>query len=532
MAPISIPTLSLEKAPFLQGLRRDFNSVAEMLVVRATEIPDRPFVLFYDRSITYADINDRANRVANYLKGQGLAKGDVVSIMIPNAPEVLEVMFGAQKIGAVAGVINFTLKGPEIEYLLDDSRPKVIFVAEECLPELNKALASSTAKPIVVVVAPATPEGASPWEDFLAGYPGTEALIPQAPDDPFLLLYSSGTTGHPKGIMLSNQGQLSICRDIARLGLVSGEDVMLILLPMFHVNPICVWTFPMMFSGQTICIRKAFSPADFWPSITENSVTILMGVPAMYNYVYHSIDPNSIDRDRLKLRYAFCGAAPLSVELIKGFKERFDVDIIEGYGLTEGTGVTTANPPLGTRKTGSIGLPLSEQQVCIMDQDNRPQLDGQRGEICIQGSPVMMGYLNNQTATSETLVDGWLKTGDVGYQDDEGYLYIVDRIKDMINRGGENIYPKEIESVLAGHPAVVDSAVIGVPDEALGERVKAIVQVTDPSAITSEEVIAYLKERLARQKIPEIVEITDSIPRSSTGKILKRELRRIEAEKK
>ena len=509
-----------------------FNSVAEVLVTRAAEIPDRPFVLFYDRRITYAEINDRANRVANYLKNQGVAQGDVVSIMIPNAPEVFEVMFGAQKIGAMAGVINFTLKGPEIEYLLEDSRPKVIFVAEECRPELDKALASSSARPIVVTVAAASTDGSSAWDEFLAGYPNGEALVPQTPDDPFLLLYSSGTTGHPKGILLSNKGQLSICRDMARLGLVSGEDVMLILLPMFHVNPISVWTFPLMFCGQTVCVRKAFSPVDFWPAITENGVTILMGVPAMYNYVYHSIDPNSIDRTRLKLRYAFCGAAPLSVELIKGFKERFDVDIIEGYGLTEGTGVTTANPPLGTRKTGSIGLPLSEQKVRIMGRDGSPAANGQRGEICVQGPPVMMGYMNNPAATSETLVDGWLRTGDVGYQDDEGYLYIVDRLKDMINRGGENIYPKEIESVLAGLQGVVDSAVIGVPDEALGERVKAIVQVADPTSLTSEEVIAFLSERLAKQKVPEIVEITDSIPRSSTGKILKRQLREIEAAKK
>ncbi len=532
---IRMETVALEQLPFLKGLRQEFDSVAEMFVARCSEIPDKPFVLYYDQVVTYAQTNERANRVAHYLKQEGVKKGDVVSIMVLNSPEVYYTMFGVQKLGAVAGMVNFALKGPEIAYVLDNAKPKIIFVSSEFMADFALGFEAAAHKPVVVEVkteaAHGTDLGQRQLSDILSQHPADEMLVAQQATDPFMLLYSSGTTGRPKGILLSNQGQLSICRDMARIGLVEGDDVMLILLPMFHINPISVWTFPLSFCGQTLCVRKAFSPEDFWPAITENGVTILMGVPAMYNYVYYSIDADTIDRANLKLKYAFCGAAPLSVELIKGFKEKYGVDIIEGYGLTEVTGVSTVNPPLGKRKPGSIGLPLLEQEVKIMDDDLNELAAGERGEICIKGRANMLSYLNNPEATAETLKDGWLRTGDIAYMDEEGYSYIVDRKKDMINRGGENIYPGEIEIALDAHPDIVASAVIGVPDEALGERVKAIIEISKPGALTERDVKVYLSDRLAKYKIPEFVEITEEIPRNPTGKILKRILRQIELDK-
>ncbi len=524
-----IPIMPIEKLEFLKEKQTDFKSVAEMIVVRAQEIPDHPHVLYYDRVITYSQTNDKANRVANFLKKQGIQKGDIVSLLIMNSPEIYDCMFGVQKIGAVAGSINFALKGPEIAYVLDDSKPKVVFVGSEFMDEFAKGYHAASHHPMVVEIKTETQHqqtlAETTLDEIMQVYPTDEALVSQQPDDPFLLLYSSGTTGRPKGILLSNQGQLSICRDMTQFGLVQGNDIMLILLPMFHINPISVWTYPMTFCGQTLCIRKAFSPKDFWPAIIENGVTILMGVPAMYNYVYYSIDPLSIDRSRLKLNWAFCGSAPLSVDLIHGFKEKFGVDIIEGYGLTEGTGVSTANPPLGKRKIGSVGLPLWEQQAEIMDDRLNPMPIGERGEICIKGDANMLSYLNKPEATSETLQDGWLRTGDIGYMDDEGYFFIVDRKKDMINRGGENIYPSEIEAVLVSHPDIVAVAVIGVPDEALGERVKAVLEISSPGILTEDDVKAYLSDKLANYKIPEFVEFMEQIPRNPTGKILKKDLR-------
>jgi long-chain acyl-CoA synthetase len=524
---------ALESLPFLNGLRKSFRSVAEMVTVRAKEIPDRLHVSHYQRRFTFAQTNRKANRVAHFLKDKGVRKGDIVSIMVLNAPEIYDAMFGAQKIGAVAGLINFALKGPEIAYVLDHSRPKVVFVGSDFMADFARGFDLADHKPIVVEVQTETVYNENPAQttlsDILGRYPDDETLVDQAPDDPFLMLYSSGTTGRPKGILISNRNQLSVCEDMARLGLVQGNDAMLILLPMFHTNPICVWTFPMIFCGQTVCIRKAFSPADFWPAIIENGITIVMGVPAMYNYVYYSIDPSAIDRSQLKLRWAFCGAAPLSVDLINGFAERFGVDIIEGYGLTEGTGIATVNPPRGRRKIGSVGLPLSQQRIAILDEALAGLPPDTPGEICIKGPCVMLGYLNDAQATDEALQDGWLRTGDIGMMDAEGYFYIVDRKKDMINRGGENIYPKEIEMVLEAHPRIVAAAVIGVPDKALGERVKAVLEVSAPGTISQEAVKQYLSDKLARYKIPEFIEFVDRLPRNPTGKILKKELRKASA---
>ncbi len=532
---VVIEPVPLDQLSFLKGKRTDFESVAEMIVARASEIPDKPYVLFYDDVITYAETNERANKVANYLKAKGIKKGDVVSLLVMNSPEVYYIMFGIQKLGAIAGSINFMLKGPEIAYLLDDSKPRIVFVGSDFIQEFARGYEQASHKPAVVEVVTGVEHNVDlnqeKLSDILADYPSDEALVEQKGSDPFLLLYSSGTTGRPKGILLSNKGQLSVCRAMAGIGLVEEGDVMLLLLPMFHTNPICVWTYPIAYCGQTLCVRKAFSPTDFWPSITDYGVTILMGVPAMYNYVFYAIDASTIDRAKLKLRFAFCGAAPLSVELIKGFKDKFNVEIIEGYGLTEVTGVSTVNPPLGKRKPGSIGVALPEQEVKIMDDDNNEMPIGEKGEICIKGDAVMLGYLNQPEATKEAIKDGWLHTGDMAYMDEEGFMYIVDRKKDMINRGGENIYPREVEIALESNPKVRDVAVIGTPDEALGERVKAFIIPTEPGALTEEEVKEYLKDKLAKYKIPEVIEFVEDLPRTMTGKIMKKELRRMEQER-
>ncbi len=523
--------IPLSDLDFLKEKQTEFESMAEMMVSRAREIPDKPYVYFYDEVVTYAEVNSRANRVANFLKSRGVQKGDVVSILIMNAPEVYYAMFGIQKLGAVAGSINFMLKGPEIAYLLDDSKPKIVFVGSEFLEEFTKGYEAAHHKPEIVEVI-TTGKASDSHRENLAGileqYPDTEALVAQKPEDPFLLLYSSGTTGQPKGILLSNKGQLSVCHDMSSIGIFREGDVMLLLLPMYHTNPICVWTFPIAFAGQSISIRKTFSPADFWSSITKYGATVLMGVPAMYNYVFYSIDAASIDRAKLKLRIAFCGAAPLSVELIKGFKEKFNVEIIEGYGLTEVTGLSTVNPPLGKRKAGSIGLPIPKQEIKIMDDHNNELPQGEKGEICVKGDAVMLKYLNNPEASEETIVDRWLHTGDIAYKDDEGFIYIVDRKKDMINRGGENIYPREVEMVIEKIPQVKEVAVIGIPDEALGEKVKAFIILAEPGSISEEDIKAFMKDKTAKFKIPEVIEFLTDLPRNPTGKILKKELKRRE----
>jgi long-chain acyl-CoA synthetase len=519
----------LEELPTLQGKKKEFASIAEMIVTRAREIPDLPLVYFYDDVITYSQVNDRANSVAQYLKEKGVKKGDIVSVMILNSPEVYYTMFGAQKLGAIAGAVNYMLKGPEIAYVLEDSKPKVVFVGSEYMEEFAKGWQMSSHKPIIVEALTAVKHTAgiseTTLEEILTQYPTTEALVAQSPDDPIMLLYSSGTTGMPKGILLSNRNELCICKGKAIFGTSMPGDVFMIILPMFHVNPLCVWTYPSIYAGQTICIRRSFSPKDFWPSLTRYGVTTVQGVPAMYSYIYSAADPKTIEFDKLKLRMAFTGAAPMPVELIHGFKEKYGVEVVDGYGLTEATGVSTTSSGIPAN-IGSIGMAFPGLEAEIMDDDNNILPYGERGEICVRGEAVMIGYLNKPEATAESLKDGWLHTGDMGYMDETGYVYISGRKKEMINRGGENIYPREIEIPLEKHPKIAEVAVIGARDAALGERVRACLILNEGCTMTADEVKEYLQDRIAKYKLPEFVEIMTDFPRTPTGKILKQELKK------
>ena len=365
---------------------------------------------------------------------------------------------------------------------------------------------------------------ATTMAEIQATYPADECLAPLSPDDPFMLLYSSGTTGLPRGVLTSNKAELSICKANARLGMSQPDDTYAVFMPMFHTNPIRRGTYPVIYQGTRLCIRKRFSPADSAAGDLGYGITIAPGAPAMYNYVYHSVDPDTIDRSRLKLRFAISGAAPMPPELIHGWKERFNVTVIEGYGLTEVSGLSTCNAGV-TPKVGSIGVAIDGQEIEIMDDDHHIMPYGEKGEICIKSDASMICYLNNPEATAETVRDGWLHTGDMGYMDEEGYIYISGRKKEMINRGGENIYPREVELVLESHPKVNSVAVVGVPDQVLGERVKACIIPTEPGSLTAQEVKDYLQDKIARYKIPEYVEFMTEFPMNATGKITKTALK-------
>ena len=518
----------LEQVPMLQGKQIHFQNIAEMVVARAREIPDSPMVYYYDQVITYAQINRRANRVAHFLKAKGVGRGDIVSTMVLNAPEICYTMFGTQKLGAVAGAINYMLKGPEIAYVLDDSKPKVVFVGSDYMTDFAAGLAQARHQPVVVEVVTEVAHQADVAEctlsQILARYPVDECLVDQSTDDPTMLLYSSGTTGMPKGILISHRNELCICRGKTVLGVSRPGDVMMIILPMFHTNPLCVWTYPTIYAGLTLCIRKAFSPTDFWPAIMRYGVTTVQGVPAMYDYIYQAADPAIIDREKLKLRLAYTGAAPMPVPLIEAFKEKFGVQVVDGYGLTEATGVSTTGSTV-PRVTGSIGTAFPGLEVEIMDHNNTILPYGEKGEICVRGEPVMLGYLNKPAATAESLCDGWLHTGDIGYMNEQGYVFVAGRLKEMINRGGENIYPREIEIPLENHPKIAEVAVVGLPDPALGERVRACVILKQPGSMTAEEVRDYLRDKIAKYKLPEVVDFMDTFPRNPTGKILKHQLK-------
>lgn len=527
--------VSLKEAEVLKGRLFEFDSVAEMIKTRATESPEKVHVLYYDQVITYSETNERANRVANFLKEKGVKKGDVVSLMVLNSPEVYYTMFGAQKLGAIAGTINFMLKGPEIAYILDDCRPKVVFVSGEFMKDFAIGYGLAEHKPFVVEVSTGIDHDENIVQEKLANilthYHSDEALVSQNLDDPFLLLYSSGTTGRPKGVILSNRAQMAACKTMVKMDLWRPGDIFMILLPMFHVNPICCYSFPLTYMGLTICIRKGFSPLEFWPSITRYGVTVLCAVPAMLTYVLNRIESSAVDQSEVKLKYIFGGASPLPAEVAETFKNVYGVrSIIDGYGLTECPFATnTFNIP---EKKNSIGTAFPDYEVEIMDDNNNILPAGEKGEICIKGDGIMLGYLNRFQATSQTIKNGWLHTGDMGYMDEEGYFYIVGRKQELINRGGENIYPREIEVLLEGHPKVSQVAVFGVPDNFLGEIVAACIIPKESESMTADEVKRYLFERIAKYKVPEIITFMSEFPLNSTGKIAKTELKKILAERK
>lgn len=527
---VKMTTYPLESLPTLIGKRLEFNSMAELISTRAHEIPDQPYVLYYDQTITYAQMNSRANQVAAFLKEQGVGKGDVVSFMILNSPEIYYCMFGTQKLGAVSGGINFMLKGPEIAHILEDSRPKVVFVGSQFIGDFYAGYEISSHKPLVIEAMAETGKSSgaelTTLDQILQEYPTDEILADILPDDPYLLLYSSGTTGKPKGILLPNKSEMDMCKDLASLKVFDPGDRMLIVLPMFHSNALCVWTYPLAYQGLTLVIRKAFSPDDFWTSLLDYSITHVLAVPTMYNYVLATQDPSKIDASRFKLKFTMTGAAPFAEELHDAFLKKFGLEILEGYGLTECAGMSTGNLNV-PNKLGSIGVPLPSQQIKIMDANNNIMPVGVNGEICIKGNAILLGYLNQPEATKETIKDGWLHTGDAGYMDEEGYIYMVGRIKEMINRGGENIYPREIESVLENHPQVAAVAVVGVPDPALGERVKACIISRLGETVDPQEIKDFLKDKLAKYKIPDFVEFYTEFPTNSTGKVLKYQMQNL-----
>lgn len=522
-----IPIIELEEQPHLKGRCLEFESVAQMMTIRSNESPDAPHVYYYNEKLTYKDTNERANKVAHFLREKGVKKGDVVAIMILNSPEIYYAMWGAQKLGAIAMVMNYCLKSQEIRYVLNDAKPKVAFIGSDYMAEFAKGFDQTEIVPYTVEVVTKIMHESSVAKmrmaDILENYPTDECLVKQNIDDPFILLYTSGTTGNPKGVLLSNRAQLSQCRNFNRQGYIRSGDVMMIMLPMFHCSPLCIYTYPISYAGQALCIRTKFSPSDFWPAVIQYGITIVMGVPTMFDYILNRVDPADVDLSKVKIRYAFAGGAHLSTETRHEFKKKFNIDFLVGYGLTEGCGGNTTEPPLGHSKEGSCGMTHPEEEIEILDDEGNILPNHVDGEVCIKGDCVMMGYLNNDEKSAEIMRGGFLHTGDVGHFDDGGYLYIIDRKGDMIIRGGENVYPRQIEAVLEKHPSVAEVAVVGVPDKCLGQRIKAYIVPKITGSMTAEATRLWLLERMAKYKVPEFYEFVDRIPRTSSGKIRKHE---------
>src|SRR5580693_3670121 len=468
-----------------------------------------------DAALTYRALDEASARVAGLLRECGLTPGDRVGLMMPNVAEVPVVYYGVLRAGGVVVPMNPLLKGREVAYYLSDSGAGLLF-AWHAFAEQAKAGAEQAGAETIVVDGVAFP-------DLLATATPDFGVADAGDDDTAVILYTSGTTGHPKGAELTH-GNLISNTEVSRVDIVQAgpDDVIFGGLPLFHVFGQTVALNVAVASGACLTLLPRFDPAHALRIIAGHRVTVFEGVPTMYVALLHQ--PDRADYDTSSLRTCISGGAALPVEVLRGFDAAFGVPVLEGYGLSETSPVASFNLPGAERKPGSIGTPIRDVQMRVVDgEDNEAPL-GEVGEIVIRGPNVMKGYWRKPEATAEAVRDGWFHSGDLARVDADGYFYIVDRKKDLIIRGGYNVYPREIEEVLYEHPAVAEAAVIGLPHPSLGEEVAAAVALKPGAAVTAEELRDYVKSQVAAYKYPRHVWFVDALPKGPTGKIQKRDI--------
>ncbi len=502
----------------------DFN-LAVMVAESARRTPGKPAVILGETKISYAQLDALSDRMAASLTAAGLTAGDRVGLQLPNIPQFVIAYFGVLKAGGVVVPMNVLLKAPEIEFQLRDSGARALITFGGCLDEAAKA-AASAAVASFYVAAGTTPLAAGvPFDTLLAGgQPGPQLAV-RSPGDPAVIIYTSGTTGVPKGAVLSHI-TLYMNADIpGRLFGFGDDDVVVVALPLFHIFGLSSIMNTCVLLGGTMSLVPRFEAAAVLDVIQRDRATVFEGVPTMFVALLQA--PGLASYDLSSLRVAISGGAPIPAEITDSFERRFGVTILEGYGLSETASTTTFNVSAAERKIYSVGKPIWGVSVQVWDSQGRPLPPGTEhvGEIVVRGPNVMTGYHNNPEATAAAFAGGWFHSGDLGYFDEDGFLFIVDRIKDLIIRGGYNVYPREVEEAIYTHPAVAEAAVIGVPDATMGEEVHAIVAIRAGQSVTEGELIDFVKQRVAAYKYPRTVEFRDSLPKGATGKILKKELR-------
>ncbi len=504
-------------------------NLATLLDRSAGRNPGKVAVIFETTRLRYAELLGAANKVANGLAKLGIGRGDHVAIQLANTPHFVIAYFATLKIGATVVPLNVLFKQNEVAYHLDDSDAIALIAWESFLPEAAPGFASAeSCKHLIVATAPgstaALPDGALRLDALLADNSPAFDTVQTMPDDTAVILYTSGTTGRPKGAELTHANMFfNVMACAEKLMNIREDEIGLAALPLFHsFGQTCVMN-NMLYAGATLTLMPRFEPQKAMEIIQRDKVTYFAGVPTMYFYLLNF--PGADQYDLSSLTVCCSGGAAMPVEVMHAFNKKYGVTIIEGYGLSETAPVASFNHLTRPIKPGSIGTPIWGMELRVTDADGGPVADGELGEIGIRGHSVMKGYYKRPEATADCIRNGWFHTGDVAYRDADGYYFIMDRIKDMILRGGFNIYPREVEEVLYAHPAVAEAAVVGVPDAALGEEVKAVVVRKPGQDVTDADLIAYCKERLAAYKYPRSVEFRETLPKTASGKILKRELR-------
>ncbi len=489
-------------------------NLAENLIATAAAHPDQVAIKMDDFELTYAGLNGASSLAAGWLRDLGVGPGDRVAIMLPNIPQFPIIYYGALRAGAIVVPMNPLLKEREVEYYLSDSGAKVLFAWEGFASEAQPGADAAGAAFEVV-------DGT--FSERLGSHTPAPEVIDRDSDDTAVLLYTSGTTGKPKGAELTHS---NLASNVAvSISLFDGgpDDVIFGGLPLFHSFGQTCGLNTAVACGATLTMIPRFDPTKALEVLQRDKVTVMQGVPTMYvALVQH---PNNADYDTSSLKSSVSGGASLPVEVLKGFESAFGVALLEGYGLSETSPVASFNHPDKVQKAGSIGTPIKDVEMRLIDSDWNDVPEGEIGEIAIKGPNVMKGYWNRPEATAESIKDGWFRTGDLATRDDEGYYFIVDRAKDMIIRGGYNVYPREVEEILYEHPAVAEAAVVGVPDATLGEEVGAAITLKPGATATADEIGEFVRDRIAAYKYPRIVWfIEEGLPKGPTGKILKREI--------
>ncbi len=498
-------------------------NLADLIRDAAEDHPAKPALIFHGQPTSYLELDERVDSTAAALAGLGVAPGDRVALLVGNVPEFVSTFYGAIRAGAVACPLNVMLTAEELGYILADAGVRAVVTELETLPNVlavRDRLADLAA--ILVIGGPPAPAGTISLEEALSD-PGEPPEVDRAPTDLAAIAYTAGTTASPKGAMLTHGNLASNLEQMASVPMLAEpDDVVLLVLPLFHIYGLNAVLGPGIKQGATALVIERFDPRRTLELVERHGVTVLAGAPPMFS-AWLALDEPVPDLSSVRL--AVSGASRLAPEVLEAFHRRFGVTIWEGYGLTECSPAVTTNALGATAKPGSIGLPMPGIEIRLVDDAGEDVEEGDPGEILVRGPNVFAGYWNRPEATAEVLGGDWLRTGDVAYRDEDGYLFLVDRKKDLIIVSGFNVFPQEVEEAIARHSDVAEAAVVGITDERTGEAVQAWVVPTEGRSVTQEAILDFLHGHLARFKWPKEVQVVEELPHHVTGKVLRRALR-------
>ncbi len=499
-------------------------NLVELAEYNVKKFDEHTKLYYQDKEYTNLDLIKTANRLANGLREIGIEPGDKVLVMLLNAPEVFISYQGILRAGAIIIPTIFLLGPREISHIMKNSGATAIITSAAFKDNAQEAAEGIETMKHIIIVEDQSIEGTITYQSLIEGQSEDRPDFETNEDDNAVILYTSGTTGVPKGVMLTHRNLYSNALSSYKLGSDRDpNDISLFILPLSHSFGLTMMNTNFLFPNKSV-MMPWFDIEQACQLIEKYKITSFTGVPTIYSLLLNS--PEITNKyDLSSLEECRCGSAPLPAEVIKKFEAKFDCSVLEGYGLSEASPVVTAQYKDRPKKYGSIGHAVPDVEVKIVDDNNEPVGPNEIGELIVKGPNVSSGYYQLPEETAQTFRNGWLQTGDMARMDDEGYIFIVDRKKDLIIRGGFNIIPRDVEEILLTHPQLIEAAVIGVPDEKMGEEVKAFVVVQDKTAVTAEELIEHCQQHLAKYKCPKIVEFLDVLPRNAIGKLLRKELR-------